>query len=155
MNPARKPEICIHFAAAQLDAPCYSGRVMPIALAPITPSGPPPVYCTECGCEVDPAAWLCANCGKNLHEPDATTSMPPAGAVTHQDPEPSLSMVERVFPILLLAALFVVADAVKWHEDHPGTPGHISALVVLIQVAALVLSLWIDQFFGFYRLWRR
>jgi hypothetical protein len=57
---------------------------MPIALAPITPSAPPPVYCAECGCEVYPAAWLCANCGKNLHEPDAMTTVRPDGPVTSQ-----------------------------------------------------------------------
>jgi hypothetical protein len=128
---------------------------MPIALAPITPSAPAPVYCAECGCEVYPAAWLCANCGKNLHEPDAMTTVPPAGAVISQDSEQRLSLVERVFPILLLAALVVIADAVQWHRHHPGTNGHISALVVVVQVVALVFSLWIDQFFGFYRLWRR
>lgn len=75
--------------------------------------------------------------------------------MTSQDSEERLSLVERVFPILLLAALVVVADAAQWHRHHLGTNGHISALLVVIQVVALVFSLWIDQFFGFYRLWRR
>lgn len=35
------------------------------------------MYCKECGCEVDLAAWNCANCGANLHDGfGAATSIP-------------------------------------------------------------------------------
>lgn len=73
---------------------------MPIALSPTQPSNPPPMYCAECGCEVDPAAWLCATCGKSLHEPDAMTLVCPVTPATSKSTKPDLIIGAKIFAIV-------------------------------------------------------
>ena len=70
---------------------------MPIALTPIQPSARPPVYCTECGCEVDSAAWLCATCGKNLHEPDSMTPTRPFAPAASKNPKATETISDKIF----------------------------------------------------------
>jgi hypothetical protein len=64
---------------------------------PIQPSAPPPVYCAECGCEVYPIAWLCATCGKNLHEPGAMTSMRPGAPAPSKKSDLAQSKGGKIF----------------------------------------------------------
>jgi hypothetical protein len=119
---------------------------MPVATQP---SAPPPVYCTECGCEVDPAAWLCATCGKNLHEPDAMTTTCPYARATSKNSKPCRNIRERIFVILLIVALVVVYDAVIWHCHPRGDSRLPVELLFVLQSVALLFILWSDGFFYF------
>ncbi|MGA3370740.1 MAG: hypothetical protein ABSC48_03155 [Terracidiphilus sp.] len=79
---------------------------------PIQPSPSPPVYCTECGCEVYPPAWLCATCGKALHEPGAMTTSCPYARPTSKNSKPDRILGARIFAILVVV-LFFILDIVK------------------------------------------
>jgi hypothetical protein len=114
---------------------------------PIQPSAPPPVYCAECGCEVDPAAWLCAICGRNLHEPDAMTPTRPFATATSKDKRRGKSAVERFFAVLLVVGFVVVFDAVQWQRLHSGNPGHSKASILIVNSIALLFWSWFDGFF--------
>ena len=126
---------------------------MPIALSPIQPSAAPPVYCVECGCEVDPIAWLCATCGKNLHEPGAMTSTNPYAPVRSKDKKHCRSLKERIFIVLMVAAVAIVIDAVEWHRRLNGTHGHIPAWILIVDSLALLFTLWINGFFITFDIW--
>jgi hypothetical protein len=88
---------------------------MPIN-SPIQLSDPMPVYCTECGCEVDPAAWLCATCGKNLHEPDAMTTTPLIAPVTSKRSKPDFIIGAEIFAILLIGLFLFLIGIIIWAE---------------------------------------
>ena len=80
-------------------------RPRPIASAPTVPSVPPTMFCAHCGCEVDPAAWLCAICGMSLHEPGAMISTRPYARATSKNSRPDSTTDADVFDLLLLLCL--------------------------------------------------
>jgi len=116
---------------------------MPIALAPIQPSGPPPVYCAECGCEVDPAAWLCATCGKNLHEPDAMTSTRPFAPATSKNFKPDRIIGEYIFAILVCMLLGILIIASEMHH-HPRES--IGLILLLVLYTASEFLFWLHEY---------
>jgi hypothetical protein len=119
---------------------------MPISLAPIQPSSPPPPFCAECGGEVDPAAWLCAECGSSLHEPGATTSKRPYSSVSFKRSKPGRSICEVIFSTVLVAGFWFLYDALTWHLlPAKYTAEHEGALLVVLGVAFLVI-LWGEEF---------
>jgi hypothetical protein len=117
-----------------------------IASAPIMPSARSPIYCAECGCEVDPTAWLCANCGKNLHEPDAMTSTRPCAPVTSKNSKPDFITGAYLFLVLLGVAFVVPWSASKAHQL---AANHFDGLdfFLAILLGAEALSLWLDFYF--------
>jgi uncharacterized membrane protein YvbJ len=118
---------------------------MPISLAPIQPSAPPPVYCAECGCEVNPAAWLCATCGKNLHEPDATTSMRPYAPATSKNIKPDQIIGEYLFAILVCVLLIILLIASKMHR-HPPESIDILLLCIMVLYCAFEFLFWLHEY---------
>jgi hypothetical protein len=125
----------------------------PYGIPPIQPSSPPAVYCAECGCEVDPAAWLCATCGMNLHEQGAMSSMRPFATATSRDKEHGRSAAERIFAILLVVSFVIVFDAVTWQKRSAEHPGHSFISIMVVDSLALLFCLWGDGFFAFFDLW--
>jgi hypothetical protein len=125
----------------------------PYGTPPIQPSSPPAVYCAECGCEVDPVAWLCATCGRNLHEPEAMSSMRPFATATSKDKKHGRSLKERIFIVLLVATVAIVIDAVEWHRRFNGGHGHIPAWILILDSIGLLFTLWINGFFITFDLW--
>ncbi len=84
---------------------------------PIQPSAPSPVYCAECGCTVDPTAWLCANCGSKLHEPGAMKSTNSNAFGTTIGSRPVHSTARAVFRFFLYLGCFVMYIAFTWGQD--------------------------------------
>jgi hypothetical protein len=109
---------------------------------PIEPSDPPPVYCTECGCEVDPAAWLCATCGKKLHEPDAMTSTPLITPVTSKKSKPDIIRGAQIFVILLIVVFFILDIGFRIHLIPAWIPGHPFGSPAAIYLVLLGIILW-------------
>jgi hypothetical protein len=66
------------------------------------------MYCTECGCEVYPPAWLCANCGKALHEPGAMTSSRPYAPATSKNSKPDRIAGAEIFAALVVVLFFTL-----------------------------------------------
>jgi hypothetical protein len=111
---------------------------MPISLAPIQPSAPPPVYCAECGCEVDPAAWLCATCGKPLHEPGAMTSTRLDAPATTKNTKRKAMVGAQIFSILIFLLFFGLR--MDWIPAE--IPGHPLGPKLLF-LGVFVVFLWI------------
>jgi hypothetical protein len=125
----------------------------PYGTPPIQPSSPPAVYCAECGCEVDPAAWLCATCGMNLHEPGAMSSTHPFATATSRDKEHGRSATERIFVILLVVAIAIVYDAVTWQRRSVQHSGYSFLSIVIADSIALFFCFWFEGVFTFFDLW--
>jgi hypothetical protein len=81
---------------------------MPIAHEPIRPSPATPMFCAECGCEVDPVAWQCATCGSALHEPDAMTSTSPYKSATTKNSQPAFMVGSEIFSILMIVGFVIL-----------------------------------------------
>lgn len=106
------------------------------------PSGRSPIYCAECGCEVDPTAWLCANCGKNLHEPDAMTSTRPYAPVTSKNSKPDFILGAEIFSILLIVVFYVLDIGLQMNLIPAKSPGHpLSSFSVVFLVVIFVILL--------------
>jgi hypothetical protein len=116
---------------------------MPIASAPIHPSAPAPVYCTECGCEVDPVAWLCATCGKNLHEPGAMSSTRPFAPVTTKNFKPDFILGAEIFAILFTVGFFILDFGLRSGLIRTWNPGHTLGSPAVVYFLALLLILWV------------
>jgi hypothetical protein len=119
---------------------------MPIALSPIQPSSPPPMYCAECGCEVDPAAWLCATCGKSLHEPGAMTSECPFSPATSKNFKPDFIVAEYLLPLILGVALVIVYIASEMRRHSPKGIDWILFCIMVVGGAA-ELIFWLGLYF--------
>jgi len=63
------------------------------------------MFCAHCGCEVAPAAVLCAICGMSLHEPGAMISEQPYARATSKNSKPDSTTDTDVFYLLLLLCL--------------------------------------------------
>jgi hypothetical protein len=110
---------------------------------PIQPSPPPPVYCAECGCEVDPDAWLCASCGSKLHVPGALTSTSahasayaPAAQTNSIHTHSKARAVYRFFLYLGCFALYV---ALTWGQDSPGDDPKTSLVWRAVSISILLI----------------
>ncbi len=106
---------------------------------PIQPSAPPPVYCAECGCEVDPDAWLCANCGSKLHVAGALkstssyTSAIPANSIhTH-------GKARAIYRFFLYLGCFAMYVALTWGKDSPGNDPKTSFVMRAVFIAILLV----------------
>jgi hypothetical protein len=93
---------------------------MPLGSPPIRPSTPLPLFCAGCGCEVDPAAWNCANCGSSLHLPGATKSTSSYTPETWMNPRPAHGKARRVFRFFLYLGSLGLFIALTWGQDLPG-----------------------------------
>jgi hypothetical protein len=118
----------------------------PYGTPPIQPSPPPPVYCTECGCEVYPAAWLCATCGKPLHEPGAMTSCCPYARVTSKNSKPDFIVGEQMFAVLLgvvFAILWIASEMHKYPQKSIDWVG----FCILALAGGAELLFWLEVYF--------
>jgi hypothetical protein len=111
--------------------------------SPAQSSAPTPLFCAQCGFEADPAAWLCATCGKSLHEPGAMTSVCPGAPATSRRVRPTRAFAERIYPLLIVLGFFVVCEAAD--PKHPVGWGLFWAAV------GFVVSFWADGFFYLFR----
>jgi hypothetical protein len=118
---------------------CYSCRVMFLGSPPIQPSAPPPVYCAECGCEIDPDAWLCASCGSKLHVPGALTS---TSAYAHAVPTNSIhahSKARAVYRFFLYLGCFAMYVALTWGHDSPDDDPRTSFVIRAVLISILLV----------------
>jgi hypothetical protein len=100
------------------------------------------MFCTECSCEVSPAASLCANCGKPLHEPGAITSTCPYAPATSKRSKPDKGISERVFRIAFYGGGYILYEGLKWRLFPSIYAHHLEgALTVLLDIVVLVV-LW-------------
>jgi hypothetical protein len=116
---------------------------MPIALSPIQPSAPPPVYCAECGCEVDPIAWLCATCGMNLHEPGAMTSVRPYAPVTSKNSKTDFMLGAEIFSILSVVGFIILHIGLRSGLIPAWNPGHPIGSPAVVYLIGLSIILWV------------
>jgi len=82
------------------------------------PTAPPTLYCAECGCEVDPVAWLCATCGRNLHEPGAMSSVRPFATATTKRSKLDFITGEYLFILLVGMVLAILCVLSEFHEKY-------------------------------------
>jgi hypothetical protein len=115
---------------------------MPIASAHSTP---PSWFCTECGCEVDPAVWLCATCGKNLHEPGAITSERLDTPATSKNFKPDFIIGAEIFAILLIVGYFILRIGIGFHLIPAWIPGHPYGSPAVIFMIVILVILWADM----------
>ena len=115
---------------------------MPISLAPSQPSARPPVYCAECGCEVDPAAWLCATCGKSLHEPGAMTSTRLDAPATTKNTKRKVMIGAQIFTILIFVLFFILDAGLRMNWIPAEFPGHPFG-PKLVFLAVFIVFFWI------------
>jgi hypothetical protein len=113
----------------------------------------PTLYCAECGSDVYPTATRCATCGKNLHEPGAMTSTRPYATATAKDKKRGRSLKERIFIVLMVAAVAIVIDAVEWQRRFHGTHGHLPTWILIVDIFVLLITLWFYGFFDCFDLW--
>jgi hypothetical protein len=110
---------------------------------PAQPSSPPPVYCAECGCEVNPVAWLCATCGKNLHEPGAMTSMRPFSPATSKNSKPDFMIGAEIFAVLLVVSYFILDIGLRTRLIPDRIPGHPFGSPMIVYLILLAVILWV------------
>jgi hypothetical protein len=111
---------------------------------PVQSSAPPPVYCAECGCQVDPAAWLCATCGKNLHEPGAATLERLDAPATSKNSKPDFMISAEIFAILLIVGFFILDIGLRTHLIPAWIPGHPFGSPFVIYLIVIFVILWAD-----------
>jgi hypothetical protein len=107
------------------------------------------MYCAECGCEVDPAAWQCATCGKQLHEPGAMTSTRPYTPTTSKKSKPDFLLGEYLFAILLgvfLVKLWVASEMHRLSTKNLDTLDCIVFGFLILLLAAEILD-WLNIYF--------
>jgi hypothetical protein len=128
---------------------CYSSRVMfPVGFSPpIQPASPPPVFCAECGCEVDPAAWQCATCGRSLHVPDAMTSTRPYPIGPPQKSQPAYNLAGRIFGIAVFVGFWVLYEGTRWSHSPAIHAKHLEWPLRGLFVLLLLILLWADGIF--------
>jgi hypothetical protein len=73
----------------------------------ILPPVQPTLFCAECGSGVYPTALLCATCGRNLHEPGATSSERLDAPAISKNFKPDFIIGEYLFAVLL-GVVFVI-----------------------------------------------
>ena len=115
----------------------------PYGTSPIQPSAPPPVYCAECGCEVNPIAWLCATCGRNLHEPGAMTSIRPYAPVTSKNSKTDFMLGAEIFEILLVVGFMILYIGLRIGWIPAWNPGHPFGSPFIMYLIALGIILWL------------
>jgi hypothetical protein len=113
----------------------------------ILPPVYPPMYCSSCGCEVDPAAWLCATCGRNVHEAGATTPTRPFAPATSKNNKPDRYIEARIFGTILVVGFWTLYEGLKWDWIPRNSPGHLYGWAVTTFWVAFLIILWADGFF--------
>jgi hypothetical protein len=108
----------------------------------IQPSARPPVYCAECGCEVDPSATLCAICGKPLHEPGAMTSTRLDAPATSRNVKHNVMIGAQIFAALVLVLFFVLDFGLRSGLIPDKNPGHPFGSPSVVLLALLLMILW-------------
>jgi hypothetical protein len=102
------------------------------------------VYCAECSCEVDPAAWLCATCGKNLHEPDATTSTRLLAPAASKNSKPDFMIGAEIFSILLIVVFSILHFGFRMDLIPAKNSGHLYGSLMVVYLVVLFIILWAD-----------
>jgi hypothetical protein len=96
---------------------------------------------------VEPAAWLCATCGRNLHEPDATTTTRFDEPTTSKNTKPDFVASAYLFVLLAgssLAILYVLSESRDKYSD-----------VFTIICTILTGAFWVFYFLNVYFDWSK
>jgi hypothetical protein len=108
----------------------------------ILPPEQPTLYCTECGSDVYPTALLCATCGRNLHEPGATTSERLDAPATSKNSKPDFMMGAEIFSILLIVGYFILYIGLRTHLIPAWIPGHPFGSPFVIFLIVVLIIFW-------------
>jgi hypothetical protein len=120
---------------------CYAARVrFPMGFAP-------PVFCAECGCEVVPAAWLCATCGSSLHVPGAMISTRPYSVGPPQKSQPAHNLSGRIFGTAGTVGFWVLYVALRRNRLPTVHGKHLEGPLMGLWVVLLLIIFWADGIF--------
>jgi hypothetical protein len=117
--------------------------MLPYGTPPIQPAPPPPVYCSGCGCEVDPIAWLCATCGNPLHQQGAMTSTRPYAPATSKNVKPDRIIGGELFAIFVVVGFFILHFGLREGFIPRDNPGHPFGSPLVVFWVVFFLFLWV------------
>jgi hypothetical protein len=120
---------------------------MSIGTPEILPPEQPTLYCTECGSDVYPTALLCATCGRNRHEPGATSSERLDAPATSKNFKPDFIIGEYLFAVLLGVVFVIMWIASEMHKFHGRDFGGLE-FVLMALIGAANLAFWLHVYFN-------